>query len=130
VTISLARSSTASLLFNQDLGLEEWAEIVRAFVGHANLDRLPALIARRGIKVEAVAAGVEIRSTVLALVGSLDLIRDLNLRGAVVASCDQMETRLDAATRAPGARRRFGFPFAVTILIAGLTIFSIHCSPS
>jgi hypothetical protein len=69
---------------------------------------------------------VKIRTTILALVGNLDLIHDLYFRGAVVASRYQVETRFYAPPHALGPWRRLGFPLSIAILITGLTVLSIH----
>ena len=130
VTVSLGRCRTAPLLFDEDLGLEKCANVVGALVRHAYLDRFHALITRRGIEVQAVATGVKIRSAILALVGNLDLIDDLNLSCAVVTSRDQVKARLDTASYTFGPRWRFGLPLSITVLITGLTVLSIHRSPS
>ena len=113
MAVSFGRRCAASLLLDQDFRLIKRADIVGAFVGYTNFHRLSAFVARSRIEVQAVAAGVKIRSAVLALVGGLDLVQDLDLRRAVVAARDQMEARFDAACRALGPRRRLGLPLAI-----------------
>src|SRR5512144_1248729 len=113
--LGLDGSSPAPLLLDQDLGFEQRTDIVGAFVGNANFNWLDALVAGRRIKIQAVAACVQIGATVPAAFGDRNLVGDLDLRGAVVAPRNQMETRFNARGRAfgPSLRRRFRPSFAV-----------------
>ena len=125
----LWRSYSTAPLFDQHFGFEKGADIVGALVDHAHFHGLNALIARRGIKVQTIAASMKIGAAILAGLSKLDLIRNLDLPSAVVAAGDQVKTRLDAASGPFGARRRLRFPLPVFILIAVLTILSGHFLP-
>jgi hypothetical protein len=126
VAVDFGRCSSTPLLFDQNLGLEERAEIIGTLVGHPHFNRFDALIARRRVEVQAIAAGVKIGPTVFALVGCLNLIHYLDLGRAVVAPRDQVKARFHASTRTLWPWRRLGLPLTVTVLVAGLTILSIH----
>jgi hypothetical protein len=130
VAVGFGRCGSAPLFFNQDLGLEERAKIVGTLVGYPYFDGLPAFVPCRRIEVQAIATSMKVGPAVLALVVCLDLVYYLDLRGAVVAPRDEVETRLYAPAHALGSRGRLGFPLAVTVLVTGLTILSIHRSPS
>ena len=122
-------SNAAAPLFDQHFGFEKGAEIVGALVDHAHLYGLDALIARRGIKIQTIAASVQVGAAIFAGLSKLDLIRNLDLPSTVVAAGDQVKTRLDAASGSFGARRRLGFFLPVFILISVLTILSGHFLP-
>jgi hypothetical protein len=117
------------MFFDQDFGCEEGTNIVGALVGNANFDGLDTLVAFRRIEVQAVPARVQIGPAVPAPLCHLDLIRNLNFRGAVIAASYQMESRFDASSGTLGTRRWFRFPLAVIILIAVLAILSAHYPP-
>ncbi len=120
------RRRAASLFLYKDLGLEKRAHVVHILVGNAHFDGFDAFIPRRGIEVHAVAASVQVRSAVLALIGDLNLIRHLDFRRTIVAARHQDEFCLYASTRAPGPRGWLWFSFAVTGHVTVLLILSRH----
>jgi hypothetical protein len=130
MTVHYLRSSCAAAnLFNKHLGLEERTDIINALIRHTRFDRLSALVARCWIKIQTVAAGMQIRPAIAAFIRNPDLIHYLNLRGAIITPRDKMKFCLDSSSRSPGTRRRFGLPFSLAIHISGLTIFSIPFPP-
>jgi len=125
-----SRGGPTSLFFDQHLGFEEEAHIVGALVRHAHFNGLDALVACRRVEVKAVAAGMQIRATVPAFVGNLDLLLELDLSRAVVAARDKVETGFYPSSCALRAWRRLGFLLAVTVVhVTALTILSAHGSP-
>ena len=120
--------SAASLLFNKDLGFKKSAEIVHTFIGYPHFNRPISLVARRRIKIDAIAAGVQISTAVVALFRNTDFLHQLNFRSAIVAASNQVEFGLDPASSPFLTRRRFWLSFPVRIHIAGLSIFSGHFS--
>src|SRR5687768_1375976 len=126
--LHLGRSSrgAASLLFDQDFGFEKRAEVIFILVGDANLDLLDALVARRRIKIQAVAAGMQIGPAILAFVGKLNLVHHLDFHGAIAAPRDQVKACLNAARSSFWTWRRLEFPCSVLVLITGLSILSTH----
>lgn len=116
----------ASLLFDQDFGFEKRAEVVLILVGDANLDRLDALVARCRVKIQAVAAGMQICPAILAFIGKLNLVHHLDFHGAVAAPRDQVESCLNAARGSLWTWRRLRLSCSVFGLIAGLSILSTH----
>ena len=117
------------MFFHQHLGLERGTLVVCALVRNAQFYGLDAFISCRWIEVQAIAASMQVGATALALVGNLNLIRDLHLRSAVIAARDQMKARFDAPTRSSLPWRRFWPLLAVFILVTALTILSGHLSP-
>ena len=118
--------SAASLLFDQDLGFEQRAKVVFILVGDADLDLLDALVARRWIKIQAVAAGMQIGPAILAFIGKLNLIHHLDFHSAIAAARDQVKARLNATRSALCTRGRLGPSCSVFVLVAGLSILSTH----
>jgi hypothetical protein len=122
-------SCSAALLLDENFGLKENTQVVCALIGDADLNGLHALIAGRRIKVQAVAAGVQIRAAGLAFICNLNLLHHLDLCGAIVAACDQLKPRLDTTRGSLRPWRRFGPALTLEVLITGLTILSIHLLP-
>jgi hypothetical protein len=120
---------SAPLFLNKDFRLEKGAEVIGAFAGDTHFDRLPALIARRRIEIQAIAACMQVSAAVFAAIRNLDLLGNLNFRGAVVASRNQMKSCFDTSSRPLLARRRLRPFLAIIILIPGLTILSAHFPP-
>ena len=104
-------------------------EIVGVFVHNADFYGLYAFVARRRVKIQAVAASMQIGAANTALVRDLDLPCDLYLSGAIVAAGYLMETGLDPASRPFGAGRRLGALLPLAIVIPRLTVFSAHSTP-
>lgn len=67
-----------SLLFDKNLGLEKGTHVVRAFAGYAHFYRLRTFIACGRIKIETVAAGMQICAATLAFVRGSNLIHHLD----------------------------------------------------
>jgi hypothetical protein len=124
------RLRAASLFLYKDLGLEKRAHVVHILVGNAHFDGFDAFIPRRGIEVHAVAAGMQVRSAVLARIGDLNLIHHLDFRRTVVAARHQDEFCLYARARALGPRGWFWFSFAVTVHVTVLLVLSGHLQSS
>jgi len=103
--------SSTTLLFNQNLCLEQWAYIVGTFIGHTDLYNFNTFVQRRRIKVQAVPAGMKIRIAMIAFIGGLYLIVHLYFRSTVVASGNQMESSLDSSPRSLLSRRWLGLFF-------------------
>ena len=126
------RRCAAPLFLHKDLGLEQGAEVIDAFVGDAHLHRFDAFIARGRIEIQAVAAGMQIRPAILALIRDTDAFHHLNLGCAIVAAGNQVKFRFYPSSRSFGPRRRFWLSFpvgSVGIHVAGLTVFSGHFHP-
>ena len=87
------RRSAASLFFDKYLGFKKSAEIILIFAGNTRLYRLYALVSRGGIKIQAVAAGVQVVTAVFAAVRNLNLPVQLYFSRAVVAARYKMELR-------------------------------------
>ena len=105
-------TGAASLLFNENLRFKKRAQIVFAFINHPNLNRLNALVERRRVKIQAISAGMKIRITAAAFIRDLDLIHYLYLRGAVIASRNQVKLGFDSPTGSflSGRRLRLFLP--------------------
>ena len=103
-------TGAASLLFNEYLRFEKRTHI--AFINHPILNRLHALVERRRVKVQAISAGMKIRIAAAAFISNLDLIHHLYLRGAVIASRNQVKPGLDspAGSFLSGRRLRLFLP--------------------
>ena len=129
MAIRSLRSSTASPLLYQYFRFEKGTQIVHTLVWHSDLCRFGAFIASRRIEVEAVAASVQIRTAVLALLCYMDLIHYLDFRSAVVAAGYQVKLRLNLSPGPLRTRRRFWFLLTVTFVIAALTILPGHFPP-
>ena len=67
----------APLLLYENLCFIQRAKIVGALIRHPNLDRFHALVARRGIKIQAIATGMQVRAALTAFFGDLDLILEV-----------------------------------------------------
>ena len=122
------RGST-SLLFNKNFGLKKGTHIVRTFVGHAHFNRLDAFIPSRRVKINAVAARMQIRIAILAFVGNLNLIHHLNFSSAVITARNQMELGFNSSCGSLRTRRRFRLFLPISCHISGLVIFSRHFTP-
>ena len=120
------RLRAASLFLYQDLGLEKRAHVVRILIGNTHFDGFDAFIPCGGIEIHAVAAGVQVRSAVLAFIGDLNLIHHLDFCRTVVAARHQDEFCLYASARTLGPRRWLWFSFAVTVHVTVLPILSGH----
>src|SRR5438552_4171584 len=96
------RLRAASLFLYQDLGLEKRAHVVHILIGNTHFDGFDAFIPCGGIEIHAVAAGVQVRSAVLAFIGDLNLIHHLDFCRTVVAARHQDEFCLSASAT-PGA---------------------------
>ncbi len=75
---------------------------------------------------------MQIRAALLALVRYPDAIPlHLDFGRAIITARNQMELGFHSSSRSFWTRRRLGsfFPVPVTILVAGLTIFSRHFPP-
>jgi hypothetical protein len=123
------RRRAASLFFHKDLRLEQRAKVIDAFIRDTHFHRFYALVARGRIEVQAIAACMQVRAAILALVCGTDMFHDLNLLRAIVAARNQVEFCFDPSSRSFGPRRRFRLSFPVGIHIAGLTVFSRHSHP-
>jgi hypothetical protein len=126
VTVFSFGGGAASLFLNKDLGFKEAAEIVHTLIGYPHLYGFDALVACRRIKIDAIAASMQISSAFVALVRNANFVHQLNFWGAIVAAGDQVEFCLDSSTGSFLTRWRFWLSFPVSIHIAGLSVFSGH----
>ena len=128
--LRLRGGSTTSLLLHQYLRFKERARVVDVLVRNPYRYGFHALVARRRIKVQAVAAGMQVCPAVLAFVCWLDLIHHLDLYCTVAAASDQVKSRLHPPGVAFRSRRELRSSISIGILVTALAILSGHLQSS